>query len=44
MDSTIAGGVTADYVRVYGDWQHFVLVNRLGTRAEALPHFARGEP
>jgi len=38
MDSTIAGGATADYVLLYGDFSNYVIADRVGTRVEVVPH------
>jgi len=38
MDPTIAAGATADYVLLYGDFRHFVIADRVGTRVEVIPH------
>jgi HK97 family phage major capsid protein len=46
MDSTIAGGATADYVLLYGDFENYVIADRVGTKAEVVPHImgAAGRP
>lgn len=38
LDSTIAGGATADYVVAYGDWSNYVIADRVGTRVEVVQH------
>lgn len=37
MDPTIAGGATADYTLLYGDFSNYVVASRVGTRVEVVP-------
>ena len=39
MDSTFNASATADnFLLAYGDWKQFVIVDRIGTTLELVPH------
>jgi HK97 family phage major capsid protein len=46
MDGTIAGGTTNDYCLLSGDFKQYIVVDRIGTSVEFVPHLfgASGRP
>ncbi|MCP3422731.1 phage major capsid protein [Nocardioides pinisoli] len=47
MDSTVTtSGATSNMILAYGDWKQFVIVDRIGTTLELVPHLfgANGRP
>jgi HK97 family phage major capsid protein len=38
MDGTLGGGAGNDPVLIYGDWENFVISQRIGSAVELIPH------